>query len=93
MQVETLQEKATRLEEEVRRMINRVDVEPLTTLELIDNVHRLGLSYKFQRDINSALERTLGYLNLNHETMKNLHVTALSFRLLRQNGFDVSQGL
>ena len=88
--METLQERARKLEEEVRCLINRVDLEPLSLLELIDNVQRLGLTYKFDKDINAALER-IGALDDIHKN--GLHATALSFRLLRQHGFNVSQGM
>ncbi|KAJ1382418.1 Terpenoid cyclases/protein prenyltransferase alpha-alpha toroid [Sesbania bispinosa] len=88
LKVEILQERATKLEEEVWRLINRVDMEPLSLLELIDNVQRLGLTYKFEKDINKALERIV---SLDRDK-SGLHATALTFRLLRQHGFEVSEG-
>ncbi|KAJ7981351.1 Terpene synthase [Quillaja saponaria] len=91
--VETYQDRAAKLEIEVRHMINRVDTEPLSILELIDDVQRLGLGYMFQKDITRALERILSLKNLKSETETSLHASALRFRLLRQNGFEVSQGL
>ena len=89
--METPQERAIKPEEEeVRRLINRVDLELISLLELIDSVQRLGLTYKFEKDINAALERIVAL----DDTHKNgLHATALSFRLLRQHGFEVSQGI
>ncbi len=90
LEVETVQERATKLEEEVRSLINRVDMEPLSLLELIDNVQRLGLTYMFEKDINKALAERI--VSLDNETQKSgLHATALRFRLLRQHGFEVSQ--
>ncbi|KAH9744557.1 Beta-myrcene/(E)-beta-ocimene synthase 2 [Citrus sinensis] len=65
----------------------------LPILELIDDVQRLGLGYRFENEIKRALHRILswqGYDHVNPE--KDLHVTALRFRLLRQHGFDISQG-
>ncbi|CAJ1961782.1 unnamed protein product [Sphenostylis stenocarpa] len=73
-------------------MINRKDMEPRSLLELIDDIQRLGLHYKFEDDINNALHRIVSTQNLKDESQKkSLHETALLFRLLRQHGFDVSQ--
>ncbi|RDX57825.1 Isoprene synthase, chloroplastic, partial [Mucuna pruriens] len=91
-QLEKLQERATKLEEKVRLMINNTtDMEPLSLLELIDDVERLGLAYKFDEDIDRALERIVSIENFKDQTQKSLHETALYFRILRQQGFPVSQ--
>ncbi|KAH9744556.1 Beta-myrcene/(E)-beta-ocimene synthase 2 [Citrus sinensis] len=87
------QRRAKELEEEVKFMINNENGEMLPILELIDDVQRLGLGYRFENEIKRALHRILswqGYDHVNPE--KDLHVTALRFRLLRQHGFDISQG-
>ncbi|CAJ1961784.1 unnamed protein product [Sphenostylis stenocarpa] len=90
--VKTVQERTATLEENVRHMINRKDMEPRSLLELIDDIQRLGLHYKFEDDINNALHRIVSTQNLKDESQKkSLHETALLFRLLRQHGFDVSQ--
>ncbi|TKY50540.1 Isoprene synthase [Spatholobus suberectus] len=91
LKVEKLEERATKLEEEVRRMINRVDTEPLRLLELIDDVQRLGMTYKFEKDIIKALDKINASLDEHENQKTGLHATALSFRLLRQHGFEVSQ--
>ncbi|XP_024046606.1 LOW QUALITY PROTEIN: isoprene synthase, chloroplastic-like [Citrus clementina] len=86
------QRRAKELEEEVKFMINNENGEMLPILELIDDVQRLGLGYRFENEIKRALHRILswqGYDHVNPE--KDLHVTALRFRLLRQHGFDISQ--
>ena len=69
-------------------------MEPLCFLELIDDIQRLGLSYKLEKDIKSALGFVFSSENLEDvETQKSLHATALLFRILRQHGFDVPLGL
>lgn len=77
----------------MRSMINNENPDLLAKLELIDEIQRLGLRYRFEKAITRALDNVLasskGY---NERTMKSLHATALSFRLLRQRGSDVSQG-
>jgi (-)-alpha-terpineol synthase len=80
------------LKGEVRMMFHKV-VDPGEQLELIDILQRLGLSYHFEDEIRSTLEGV--YMNTNHgiyNKEKNLYTTALEFRLLRQNGFNVPQG-
>ena len=70
-------------------------VDPLEQLELIDILQRIGLSYHFEREIKRILE---GLYNTNHHggdtwKTKNLYATSLKFRLLRQHGYGVSQGI
>jgi isoprene synthase len=77
----------------VRREINNEKAEFLTLLELIDNVQRLGLGYRFESDIRRALDRFVSSGGFDAVTKTSLHATALGFRLLRQHGFEVSQGI
>ncbi|XP_052108459.1 isoprene synthase, chloroplastic-like [Arachis duranensis] len=92
--VERIEERAKKLEEKVRYiMMNSSDMEPLSLLEFIDDLHRLGLSYKFPNHINSALSRIHSSQHMLHHTQKTLHATALLFRILRQHSFHVSQGV
>ncbi|OIW05927.1 hypothetical protein TanjilG_07203 [Lupinus angustifolius] len=80
-----------KLQEEVRRMINDENVDIWTTLELIDDVKRLGLSYHFEKDIVKVLDSFLSLERCNvQSTHINLHEVALSFRLLREYGYEVS---
>ncbi|KAL2323811.1 hypothetical protein Fmac_022869 [Flemingia macrophylla] len=88
LKVEKVEERRRELEEEVGRMMKgSVDRNLLSLLELIDDVQRLGLTYKFETDIIKAIEKI--HVSLKHQS--SLHATALSFRLLRQHGFEVSQ--
>ncbi|EEF27987.1 (R)-limonene synthase, putative [Ricinus communis] len=84
-------EKARKLEEEVRRLINNESQEMLTTLELIDGIQRLGLAYLFEKDIKGALDRFVSMGGCHVLPRKSLHAIALSFRLLRQHGYEVYQ--
>ncbi|KAJ6366408.1 hypothetical protein OIU77_002902 [Salix suchowensis] len=87
---EIYKDKATELEEEVRCMINSGDMEMLTILEMIDDIQRLGLGHRFENDIKRKLDRISEQSSFEAE--KSLHATALCFRLLRQHGYEVSQG-
>ncbi|KAH9660142.1 TPS27 [Citrus sinensis] len=76
-----------KLKEQVRAMLQGgdkvVDLDPLHQLELIDNLHRLGVSYHFEDEIKRTLERIC-----NKNTEKSLYTVALKFRILRQYGYD-----
>ncbi|MED6186733.1 hypothetical protein PIB30_069559, partial [Stylosanthes scabra] len=82
------------LNEEVRRMIKQSHdngKEMWHKLDIIDDVKRLGLSYHFEKEIAETLDMfvstTTSSGNVN---TKSLHEAALSFRLLREYGYDVS---
>nr|KYP75517.1 hypothetical protein KK1_008256 [Cajanus cajan] len=82
-----------KLEKEVRCMMNKADAEALSLLELIDDVQRLGLTYRFEKDIIKVLEKIVS-LDEIEKHQSGLHATALTFRLLRQHGFhQVSQDM
>jgi isoprene synthase len=51
------------------------------------------LGYRFESDIRRALDRFVSSGGFDAVTKTSLHATALSFRLLRQHGFEVSQGI
>lgn len=74
----------------VIEILNSV-AKPLDQLELIDDLQRLGLGYHFEQEIKSTLTKI--YEDQSNETleMNDLHAVALSFRLLRQHGYTVSQ--
>ncbi|CAK9178941.1 unnamed protein product [Ilex paraguariensis] len=74
-------------------MIGDEGVRPLTLLQLIDDVERLGLGYRFDKDITVALNRIIAMDETNVGAEKNIHVTALKFRFLRQHDYDISQDM
>ncbi|XP_024186613.1 tricyclene synthase EBOS, chloroplastic isoform X2 [Rosa chinensis] len=78
------------IEEDLKNVIDAESLE--TTLELIDDIQRLGLGHRFEASITEALDKVLKNLDqITNEDTPSLHLTALSFRLLRQHGFQVSQ--
>jgi isoprene synthase len=94
MQDEKYKDRAKKLEEDVRSMIHNGNADLLATLELIDDVQRLGLGYRFETEITRALDNFVSSKGCNDQRIgKCLHATALSFRLLRQQGYCVSQGI
>lgn len=90
-QDEVYKEMAANLEKEIRMTIDdEIASNPLNFFELIDNIERLGLGYRFEKDISAALTK---YVSLEGapEYHKSLHTIALRFRILRQHGYKVSQ--
>nr|QQG64114.1 TPS3 [Parthenium argentatum] len=83
------------LKEEVRKelMIKASSNEPLQhmkMIDLIDVVQRLGIAYHFEDEIEEALQHiyvTYGEKWIGHNNLQNI---ALWFRLLRQQGFNLS---
>ncbi|KAL8522791.1 hypothetical protein ACS0TY_012941 [Phlomoides rotata] len=80
------------MEEEVRCMLENEYLEPLTLLELIDDIHRLGLSYRFLESSRKALCRMSLHQpsKVEQNIHNNLHSCALYFRLLRLHGHHIS---
>ncbi|CAN1843882.1 Probable terpene synthase 12 [Linum perenne] len=79
------------LEKELKALLARENMEEM--LELIDDIQRLGLSHRFENEIQNALKRFLHTGGCHNITNKSIYHVALGFRLLRQNGYHVSQGM
>ncbi|KAL4620239.1 hypothetical protein ACB092_06G139100 [Castanea dentata] len=89
---EPYEDRVKKVEEDVRSMINNENADLVETLELIDDVQRLGLRHPFEKDIAKALVKLFASSKgCNERVEKSLRATALSFRLLRQHGYEVSQ--
>ncbi|CAL9774937.1 unnamed protein product [Musa acuminata subsp. burmannicoides] len=81
------------LKEDVRKLIyEKKELED--QLQLVDHLQQLGVAYHFKDDIDDVLRCLYGSLeDINMLLKDDLHATALGFRLLRENGFDVSEDL
>nr|GEX10034.1 (-)-beta-pinene synthase, chloroplastic-like [Tanacetum cinerariifolium] len=83
------------LKEVVRTMILKANgnENPLSALNLVDDLQRLGISYHFLDEISSVLENI--YLNFYRSDEKwtnmDLNFRSLGFRLLRQHGYHIPQ--
>ncbi|KAK1429342.1 hypothetical protein QVD17_11550 [Tagetes erecta] len=66
---------------------------PLSTLELVDDLQRLGISYHFENEIRNLLEVIYNtyYKTYDKWNKIDLNLKALGFRLLRQHGYQVPQ--
>ncbi|XP_050218835.1 (-)-germacrene D synthase-like [Mercurialis annua] len=76
------------LKEQVRKML----MESTDTLEIIDAIQRLGVSYHFETETDEILLREANTLsNGSHlDDKAELHDISLKFRLLRQQGYSMS---
>ncbi|GFP96002.1 trans-alpha-bergamotene synthase [Phtheirospermum japonicum] len=85
-------EQAEKLKMEVKRIIDKTENE-LDQLELIDNLQRLCISNYFEDEVKKILETIYQTVKNQDKQMesKDLHFTALRFRLLRQHGYPVPQ--
>ncbi|KAI6680476.1 hypothetical protein NL676_034357 [Syzygium grande] len=81
-----------RLKGEVRKMLTDATDKPSQKLNLIDQIQRLGIAYHFESEINQQLEQIhKTYFELhNSDNNDVLHMVALLFRLLRQQGYTIS---
>nr|WNI01937.1 terpene synthase [Psidium guajava] len=88
-----VEEQIEGLKGEVRKIMTDVTDKPLQMLQLIDQIQRLGIFYHFEREIDEQLEQIhKSYSRLVHGVFKadDLHMIALIFRLLQQQGHNVS---
>ncbi|XP_048131346.1 (-)-germacrene D synthase-like [Rhodamnia argentea] len=77
---------------EVGKMLAGIVDKPLQKLHLIDQIQRPGIEYHFECEVNEQLEQIhKSYSRLYREDFKvdDLHMVALIFRLLRQQGYYV----
>ncbi|KAF2303395.1 hypothetical protein GH714_017831 [Hevea brasiliensis] len=82
---------AERLRQDVKHLfVETVDLQAI--LELVDCIRKLGLASHFNDEIKEALDSVASSMKKNNFNVEgNLYFAALSFRLLRQHGYEVSQ--
>ncbi|CAK9149892.1 unnamed protein product [Ilex paraguariensis] len=90
--VQSLKRRVNELKRHVKMMLEEAK-KPLDQLELVDNLQRLGVSYHFEDLIKRVLENIYNNNGSDDKWYKeDLYATALRFRLLRQDGYNVPQG-
>ncbi|CAO2835986.1 unnamed protein product [Amaranthus hypochondriacus] len=86
-----MKQEVEKLKELVRKELLEVRKEPKERIEFIDAMHRLGVAYHFENDIQNYLQKFHNNFNyLANYYKDDLQYVSLSFRLLRQHGFYVS---
>lgn len=83
------------LKDEVRNMLitaadNSNDY--VKMLELIDAIQRLGVSYHFENEVDENLRLIFDRFAVSAEEEDDIYAASLRFRLLRQQGYNVSCG-
>ncbi|KAL6326929.1 hypothetical protein AAG906_012536 [Vitis piasezkii] len=90
---ETYTRRLDKLKRDVKSMLGKVK-KPLDQLELVHVLQRLGLYYHFKDEIKRILDSIYNQYNQHEDWKKDdLYATALEFRLLRQHGYDVPEGV
>ncbi|XP_019155650.1 PREDICTED: terpene synthase 10-like [Ipomoea nil] len=82
-----------KLKEKVQDMLNDGEIKEAEKIEMIDQLQKFDCSYHFQDEINAVLTDIYAQKsgnNFKSSEEKDLYSTALEFRILRQNGFDIS---
>nr|XP_009757910.1 PREDICTED: 5-epi-aristolochene synthase 1-like [Nicotiana sylvestris] len=74
------------LKEQTRSMLLTTGRKLADTLNLIDIIERLGISYHFEKEIDEILDQIYN----QNSNCNDLCTSALQFRLLRQHGFNIS---
>ncbi|KAG6423353.1 hypothetical protein SASPL_113747 [Salvia splendens] len=79
------------LKNDVRSLLTAPDTKMIDTMNLIDTIERLGVSYHFQNEIEEILQRYF-HLNTNYhdDEAYDLYTVSLHFRLFRQHGHPIS---
>ncbi|XP_042478009.1 (-)-germacrene D synthase-like isoform X2 [Macadamia integrifolia] len=91
MVYEACPEHVEELKEEVRRMLMADANDPSKKLNLIDSLQRLGVAYHFEEEIEELLKKMQDALPVDGlDGCTHLYTIALWFRLLRQQGYNVS---
>ena len=65
---------------------------PSQLLNFIEVVQRLGVAYHFEGEIEEALQQIYGTFHDGSDMDGDLYNIALRFRLLRQQGYNISCG-
>ena len=89
-----LNEHVNQLKEEVRKMLLiTADDDSTQMLQLIDAIQRLGVAYHFEKEIDEALKHMFdSSMIVSAEEKDDVYIASLRFRLLRQQGYNVSSG-
>ncbi|KAL5546747.1 hypothetical protein UlMin_006434 [Ulmus minor] len=90
LEMDSKLDKILELKEEVKRMVEDPVQNPLEKLDLIDVIQRLGVSYHFENEIKEVLQQIIDNQWEHGDDNDELYIVALRFRLLRQQGYNVS---
>ncbi|KAI3691298.1 hypothetical protein L2E82_49603 [Cichorium intybus] len=91
------EQQAKELTEEVRKELvltgSNGQMQHVKMIQLIDAIQRLGVAYHFEEEIEDTLKHIYVTYGDHWIDDSNLESTSVWFRLLRQQGFNVSSGI
>ena len=74
-------------------MLRAHDTKSSEIIQLIDAIQRLGIAYHFEIEICKILEQIKKLvLETGFQNDDDLYTISLKFRLLRQQGYNISSG-
>ncbi|KAF3453552.1 hypothetical protein FNV43_RR03992 [Rhamnella rubrinervis] len=76
------------LKDQVKKMLEAPVTNPSEKLELVNAIQRLGVAYHFENEIEAILHQVMRNTLDHHDN--DLYTVALRFRLLRQQGYNIS---
>ncbi|XP_021724059.1 (-)-germacrene D synthase-like [Chenopodium quinoa] len=85
-----MEQAAVVFKELVRQELLVNDKDPKERLAFLDDVHRLGVAYHFEDEIEDIFQKFYNKFYVDSCYEDDLHYVSLRFRLLRQHGFFVS---
>lgn len=95
MQKNEYRKEAEKLIQDVKNIF--IETEDLQAkLKLIDSIRKLGLTNHFEEDVKKSLDTIASTHKSNTYSFiqkNDLYLTSLCFRVLRQQGYQVSQGI
>ncbi|KAG6395265.1 hypothetical protein SASPL_145906 [Salvia splendens] len=79
------------MKNDVRSLLTAPETKMIDTMNVIDTLERLGVSYHFENEIEERLQHFF-HLNTNYDDDEayDLYTVALHFRLFRQHGHRIS---
>ena len=83
---------ARELKDQVKKMLEAPVTNPSEKLELVNAIQRLGVAYHFENEIEAILHQVTHNTLDHHYNDDDLYTVALRFRLLRQQGYNISCG-
>nr|UZT70946.1 terpene synthase 1 [Paeonia delavayi] len=82
---------ATPLQDKIKEarhvLMSKIVEDPFQSLVMIDTIQRLGIAHHFQEEVKTLLQKQ--YVGGHCLNRHDLHEVALTFRLLRQQGYHV----
>ncbi|XP_047956284.1 germacrene A synthase-like [Salvia hispanica] len=89
--VEKYSKRVDVMKSDVRNLLTAPETKMIDTINLIDTLERLGVSYHFENEIEEKIQQFFNLdTNYHNDEAYDLNTVALHFRLFRQHGHPIS---